>query len=67
MRENRVSALITQMDRFVEENGPDLPLWKGFEKFTAHKIESCVKKGHDSISDPFFHSMQRPEESKPKA
>ncbi len=54
VRENRVSAMITQMDRFLEHNGQDLPLWKGFEKFTAHKIEACVNKGHGSISNPFF-------------
>ena len=53
-REARVSALVKQMDRFVEEKSPDLPLWKGFEKYTADKIESCVNKGHDPISHPFF-------------
>ncbi len=54
VREARVAVLVKQMDRFVEENSPDLPLWKGFEKFTADKIGSCVKKGHDPITHPFF-------------
>jgi exodeoxyribonuclease V beta subunit len=54
VREARVSALVKQMDGFVEQNSPDLPLWKGFERFTADKIESCVNKGHDPISHPFF-------------
>ncbi len=54
VREIRVSALVKQMDRFVDEDSPDLPLWKGFEKFTADKVESCVKKGHESVSHPFF-------------
>ncbi len=54
VREIRVSALVKQMDRFVEEDSPDLPLWQGFERFTADKVESCVKKGHDPISHPFF-------------
>jgi len=56
VRENRIAALIKQMDLFVEEDTPDLPLWKGFDKFTAEKIESCVKKGHDPVSHPFFVS-----------
>lgn len=56
VREARVSALVRQMDRFVEEDRPDLPLWKGFERFTADKVESCVKKGQDPISHPFFHN-----------
>jgi exodeoxyribonuclease V beta subunit len=56
VRENRIAALITQMDLFVEEDYPDLPLWKGFDKLTADKIDSCVKKGHDPISHPFFLS-----------
>ena len=54
VREARISALVKQMDRLVEENSPDLPLWKGFERFTADKVQSCVKKGHDPISHPFF-------------
>lgn len=58
VRESRVSALVKQMDRFVEENNSDLPLWKGFEKFTAGKVESSVNKGHDPISHPFFHKCK---------
>jgi len=54
VREIRVSALIRQMSQFVEEDSPDLPLWKGFDKFTADKIQTCVKKGHDPVSHPFF-------------
>jgi exodeoxyribonuclease V beta subunit len=54
VRESRVLALVRQMDRFVEEETPELPLWQGFEKFTAAKIEASVKKGQASISHPFF-------------
>ncbi len=54
VREIRVAALIKQMNRFVEEDSPDLPIWKGFDKFTADKVQACVKKGHDPISHPFF-------------
>jgi len=54
VRENRVSALAKQMDRFVKEETPELPLWQGFAKFTATKIETSIKKGHTPISHPFF-------------
>ena len=54
VRDIRVSALVKQMDRFVEEHSPDLPLEKWFERFTADKVESCVKKGHEPVQHPLF-------------
>ena len=53
-REVKVSALARQMDRFVEEDLPELPLGQWFEKFTVDKVESSVKKGHDPVSHSFF-------------
>ena len=58
VRGNRVSALVKQMDLFVEEDNPELPLWKGFDKFTADKIESAINKGRDPVSHPFFSRCQ---------
>jgi exodeoxyribonuclease V beta subunit len=58
VRQNRISELLKQMDRFVSESEPDLPLWSKFDNFTSRKINSATKKGHDPISHPFFDHCQ---------
>ena len=58
VRQNRITSLLKQMEQFVSEHEPDLPLWPKFENFTSAKINSAVKKGHDPVSHPFFDHCQ---------
>lgn len=57
-RELTIVNLVNQMDRFVRDDYPDLPLWKGFVKFTSEKILSSTRKGHGPILHPFLEKCQ---------
>ncbi len=54
VRQIRVVSMLQQMDQFISEDGPGLPLPDIFEKFTAIKIKSAIKKGRQPIAHPFL-------------
>jgi len=58
VRQIRMSLLLRQMDWFLSEKTPDLPLWNKFEYFTSAKIKSATRKGQDPVSHPFFDQCQ---------
>lgn len=53
-RDLTVTSMIALMDKFVDEKSIGFPLFKGFEKFTATKIENSTRKNHRPLSHEFF-------------
>ena len=53
-RDLKISALMEEMDRFVDPESLGFPLFKSFENFTATKIEASVKKKCPLVSHPIF-------------
>ncbi|MGD9232996.1 MAG: exodeoxyribonuclease V subunit beta [Desulfobacterales bacterium] len=53
-RDLMVASIIALMDKFVDEKSAGFPLFKGFEKFTATKIENSTRKNHKPLSHEYF-------------
>ncbi len=53
-RDLMVASMIALMDKFVDEKSTGFPLFKGFEKFTATKIENSTRKNYRPFSHEYF-------------
>ncbi len=53
-RDLMVVSMSASMDRFVDEKSSGFPLFKGFDKFTATKIESSTRKKYRPPSHELF-------------
>ncbi len=53
-RDLMVASMIALMDKFVDEKSSGFPLFKGFEKFTAAKIENSTRKNCRPLSHEYF-------------
>ncbi len=53
-REIKISALCSEMERFLDERSVGFPLFDKFEYFTAEKIKKSVKAKQKASSHPFF-------------
>ncbi|MBU0769157.1 MAG: UvrD-helicase domain-containing protein, partial [Proteobacteria bacterium] len=53
-RDLMVASMIALMDKFVDEKSIGFPLFKGFEKFTAAKIENSTRKNCSPLSHEYF-------------
>ena len=53
-RDLMVASMIESMDKFVDINSAGFPLFKGFEKFTATKIENSTRKNYRPLSHEYF-------------
>ncbi|MBL0717488.1 MAG: UvrD-helicase domain-containing protein, partial [Desulfosarcina sp.] len=53
-REVKINELVWEMDCYTAESNIGLPVFKGFEKFTATKIQKLTKKNFDPPNDEFF-------------
>lgn len=53
-RDLMVASMITLMDKFVDEKSIGFPLFKGFEKFSATKIENGTRKDYSPLSHEYF-------------
>jgi exodeoxyribonuclease V beta subunit len=54
-RDLMVASMIALMDKYVDEKSIGFPLFKGFEKFTATKIENSTRKNCRPLSHEYFH------------
>ena len=53
-RDLMIASMIASMDKFVDEKSTGFPLFKGFEKFTATKIENSTRKNYRPLSHEYF-------------
>jgi exodeoxyribonuclease V beta subunit len=53
-RDESVSHLIKAMDEFLASEGYHLPLFEGFEKFTASTLAASMKKNQEPPQHPVF-------------
>ena len=53
-RDLMVASMIALMDKFVDEKSTGFPLFKGFEKFTATKINNSIRKNYRPLSHEYF-------------
>ncbi|MGB5993733.1 MAG: UvrD-helicase domain-containing protein, partial [Desulfobacterales bacterium] len=53
-RDLMVASMTALMDKFVDEKSTGFPLFKGFEKFTATKIENSARKNYRPPSHEYF-------------
>jgi len=53
-RDLTVASMVASMDKFVDEKSAGFPLFKGFEKFTATKIENSTRKNNRPLSHEYF-------------
>jgi exodeoxyribonuclease V beta subunit len=58
MRDRKIGALTTSMDRLVDNPDCVFPLFKGFEKFTETYLASAVKKNQAPPQHQFFAKCQ---------
>ena len=54
-RDRTVLSMVKDMDQYVAPNNTGFPLFKNFEKFTAHKIKSSTRKGQTPPVHDFFN------------
>ena len=57
-RDQTIAALAGAMDLFLDPTGPGVPLFKGFEKFTAGFLEKSALKNQAPPAHPFFQSCE---------
>ncbi|MDQ1330187.1 MAG: exodeoxyribonuclease beta subunit, partial [Thermodesulfobacteriota bacterium] len=53
-RDIKISALFSEMERFLDERSVGFPIFDKFEYFTAEKINKSVKAKHNALSHPLF-------------
>ncbi len=53
-REAKIAELAGAMDQYTTENSIGIPVFKGFENFTATKIQKSTKKNLSPPADEFF-------------
>ncbi|MGD2187198.1 MAG: UvrD-helicase domain-containing protein, partial [Desulfobacterales bacterium] len=53
-RDIKILAMVDDMDKYMLSNSTGFPLFRNFEKFTTHQLNSAVKKNQQPPSHDFF-------------